>query len=112
MPTILCPSCTRPTTLPDPWPHPSYTCPHCGAVVALSATPPLPPPSSPPPAPLPPSEPQYVHTTYADHTTAGSTFGRVFGGSMGCLAALVVAFFALILVCSGAFSGGSPTSPR
>jgi hypothetical protein len=99
MPTILCPACTRPTTLPDPWPHPSYTCPHCGAVVALAA--PAPPP--PPPTPV-----QHVHYTHSE-PAAGEAFGTMFRGSLGCFAAMAVVLFGIILACSGAFSGGSPT---
>lgn len=46
---------------------------------------------------------------FAERSAVSKGFGLAFGGSMGCLAALVVAFFGLVLVCSGAFSGGSPT---
>lgn len=47
--SIICPSCSRPAVLPQPWPHPAFLCPHCYATVVLSA-----PSPSPEPAPVPP----------------------------------------------------------
>ncbi len=34
-PDVTCPCCQTPTTLPDPWHHAGYTCPHCRATVAM-----------------------------------------------------------------------------
>lgn len=102
MPTVLCPRCTKATTLPDPWPHPGYTCPHCGAVVSLAPAP------SPPPPPAPAAPVQIV---YRDATPAGGTtaraFGSAFGGSMGCLAAMFLVFVAVLAFCMGGFSGST-----
>lgn len=101
MPTILCPHCTRPAVLPDPWPHRSYTCPHCGATVSLAAPPPPPPPAF-PPAPVP------LHHTNANPVATG--FGNAFGGVIGCFSGCVVIVVALaVLAGLGPCSNSSPT---
>ena len=98
MPTVLCPACTKPTTLPDPWPHPAYTCPYCFSTVALAI--PVPPPAPPPPAANPfdlgdvPSRPIRVH--HRDRTTAGDSFAQGFGHALGQhVAGCVMTFFAM-----------------
>lgn len=52
MPNVVCPHCAAPTVLPDPWPHPGFTCPRCRATVAFALPPAPPAPVEPPPDPL------------------------------------------------------------
>lgn len=95
MPTVLCPYCTRATTLPDPWTHAGYTCPHCHSTVALAvpATPATPPaPDNPFDLSDAPSRPRVRH--YRDRTTASDSFAQGFGHALGqhaagCVAACV-----------------------
>jgi hypothetical protein len=108
MPTVLCPHCTRPTTLPDPWQAPGFTCPHCGVGVPL-APPPVPAPPANPFAELNESAPSTVRVYHRDQTrmreAAATGFGSAFGRVMGefaaaCLILLVVGAGAAIVILS------------
>lgn len=65
MPAVTCPFCRNSAILPEPWTAPGYTCPHCGATVAIALPPSVPvAPTSPPSAP----EPAVVHVEHGDRT--------------------------------------------
>jgi hypothetical protein len=82
--SVHCPHCGQASHLPDPWPHDSFRCAHCKATVALGG----------PPAALPPAH----APRQAGHTR--SAFGTVFGGTLGCFAAvgfLILTGIALVI---------------
>jgi hypothetical protein len=80
--SVHCPHCGQASHLPDPWPHDSFRCAHCKATVALGG----------PPAALPPAHsPRPV-----GHTR--SAFGTVFGGVVGCFAAVVLIIAGLLFL--------------
>ena len=91
MPTVTCPTCLTPATLPDPWPHPGFTCSRCGATVALT---PAPAPAPPAPFDLPePEERPLRHRSRErsrNRSSRGGVFKTMFVGGLGCLAAVVL----------------------
>jgi len=113
MPNVICPHCVAPTVLPDPWPHPGYTCPRCGATV------PLVPPAAAAPAPPAPDALDFTadepsRSRRARRPDPGSTgfafgFGQELGRSAAQLLTGCVVFAILAAVIGGAlvmhFSG-------
>lgn len=88
MPAITCPACATPTALPDHWPHPAFTCAVCGSTVPLAV-------------PAPPHTSVSFDHAASDDTASrrrprdrgsrgGGAFRTMFGGTLGCFAAVVL----------------------
>lgn len=97
MPTILCHSCEKPTTLPESWSKPTYTCPHCATVVSLVDEDRSPVVVS-EQAPATPTHPQPVYYTAPTPTPQRSAFGTMAGGAMGLGFGCVMFFVGLVVV--------------
>jgi hypothetical protein len=72
---VICPQCSTPSVLPDPWPHPGYTCPHCSAPVSLGFQTGY---------PAPPAR------AGRGPSKRRNAFGDGFEGAFGCALALIV----------------------
>jgi len=75
---VACPVCRVPVNLPEPWPHPGYTC-ACGAAVAIGAV--VAPAAAPASAFDLADEPVRVHLR--NRSTVSDAFGQGLGSELG-----------------------------
>lgn len=97
--TVTCSHCSRGVVLPDPWPSPGYTCPHCHRPAQLPRMIPAPyPPPAPPAAAESAPRPVAVNHYLHDDRPRRSAFRTGFGGSMGCVLGGAAGVLVLCLV--------------